>query len=118
MAEIIAIPNDEYPLFPVGLGELHTLGKDTAAALLRQRLDALTLQRDQLAGRLLVPLGKGVSERVLFAPLRHLHMLGAEIDWIEAIVTRIESGDLDWGDDHVAATHHAAPPRDLTKESP
>ncbi|OYO12899.1 transcriptional regulator [Enemella evansiae] len=94
--ELLREPVQEYPQFPVAVGEMHNLPADEAAMMLQERtvaLDSRLETMDLVAGLL--------DERAL--PRRFWldldlirHSTGAERDWCARTAAAIAAGEIDW----------------------
>ncbi|GAY12669.1 PadR family transcriptional regulator [Pseudonocardia sp. N23] len=95
IAENLGAPVNEYPRFPLALGEAHNLPRAEAVALLRTRID--TLQADLDAAESLV---SHAMTEVLEVHLLDSHylmeMARAEIRWLTRLVERLETKELTW----------------------
>jgi DNA-binding PadR family transcriptional regulator len=100
VAELLATPVNEYPVFPLAVSESHILPADTVAVLLQRRLeqqDALIHGYEQgLAGAT----GRGVPRRYLIDGELSLALLRAEAAWIRSFLDELTSGALDWDAPH------------------
>ncbi|ANJ28280.1 PadR family transcriptional regulator [Agromyces aureus] len=96
LEEMLAHPVNEFPLFPVAIGEAHNLPVERAIELLEIRLDAI---RDEIAwfGTALARIAeKGKPKRVVLNVYYSRAMLIAEADWIAQTVEELRTGELDW----------------------
>lgn len=106
--ELLREPVQEYPQFPVAVGEMHHLPADEAAAMLRERTIALDSRLETMD--LVVKL---LEERTL--PRRFWldlelirHTTGAERDWCARTADAISDNEIDWT---------SMPTRTATKDS-
>lgn len=96
VSEILAAPINEYPEFPVAIGEAHNLPTGTVTELLENRL---TLLRANLA---FVREGlNGLRTRDLpreyFLDAEYIEAFTAfETEWVERLLADLESGALSW----------------------
>ena len=96
LAELIETPVNEYPSFPVALGEAHNLDPADVVQLLANRvqhLDELVADVEQISAG---AREHGVPE-VYWLTAEFLRAMRAtERDWIARLIDRIESKDLTW----------------------
>jgi DNA-binding PadR family transcriptional regulator len=105
----IAVPEPEYPRFPLALSAAHHLPQGDVVTLLRRRIAALRGQDAELAAGLDEIAGRGVDERYwVDLPLTR-RLLAAEIDHLTTLADRIESGDLPWPDDEPLLSNEGTP---------
>jgi DNA-binding PadR family transcriptional regulator len=91
-------PVNEYPRFPLALGEAHNLPGAEVAVLLEERLAALRADDRLLADSKARVASQEVDERY-WVDVPYLRaLLAAEIDWLERLVTRLRSGTIVWPD--------------------
>lgn len=93
LAELLAQPSEEYPQFTLALSEAHNLSAEAASELLKNRIELLQKDHDEL--RLI---GESVGpKRIYYVGLEYtLAMRTAELSWLRAFVRDIDSGALDW----------------------
>ncbi|HEY4020018.1 MAG TPA: PadR family transcriptional regulator [Pseudonocardiaceae bacterium] len=96
LREIIAEPVDEFPIYPVGIGLLHTLDRDDALIQLRRR-------EMDLAGRIATikiyveSLGnRGVEDMYWIDTKLMLALQETELAWTTQFINDIDSGALHW----------------------
>jgi DNA-binding PadR family transcriptional regulator len=96
VADIIATPVNEYPEFPLGLGEAHNLPLDTVIDLLRRRVGLIRADitvLDEAVGALRakeLPAKYWLDVRYLRA------MAEAEAATLEALIDDLVSGAISW----------------------
>ena len=95
IAENLGAPVNEYPRFPVALGEAHNLPPHEAIALLRTRIDALQTDVDK-AAPLIAAATSRTHEAHLLDSLYLIEMARAEIGWLTRLVERLETKELTW----------------------
>lgn len=95
IAENLGAPVNEYPRFPVALGEAHNLPLPEAIALLRTRIDALQADVD-LAGPAIAEASTRTHEAHLLDSLYLIEMARAEIGWLTRLLERLETKELTW----------------------
>lgn len=90
---LLAVPLNEYPRFPVALGEAHNLPRAEVVALLATRIAALSREIAEMDAQVPVP---DTPEAFLLDWHYLRAMLAAERDWLAALRHRIETKDLEW----------------------
>lgn len=83
--------------FRIALGEAHTLPRAEVAELLDARRGALTAHRDELRAGLTGAHERGVPLQFLVELDRELHVLDADLTWLDALLTRLAEPDFPWG---------------------
>lgn len=120
LTQMLRIPADEYPAFPLAVSQAHNLSADTVVQLLTARLARLEAQREFFrSGRTLIE-HRNVPRRY-WLDLTYQHaMVDAQIAWVRQLVTEIESGQLDWQEQtpDAAPGAGAASTRKTTSVSP
>ncbi len=97
LRETIREPVNEFPRFPLALSEAHNLPLPEATALIRERIATLDADRAFVDSKLqLLTIDPHLEERWFLDAEYQIAVLTAEIDWLGALVERIESGDLPW----------------------
>ena len=97
LRRMVAEPADEYPEFHLALAELENVPRDEAVDAVRARIAALEEQRAFYdRGLAEVREQKQLAERFWLDVSYVRAMLSAQIEWLSATVTRIESGDIPW----------------------
>ncbi len=99
ISEIIATPINQYPEFPVAIGESHNLPLETVIHLLRNRL---VLQRADLetieAG--IRDLEERQVPRMYWIDVDYTRTLArVELTWLENLIDELETGTLPWVDE-------------------
>ena len=96
LLEMLNAPVNEYPQFPVALGEAHNLPSDQVINHLTERADALQAQVDHLTGLIDQCHADAVPEAYWFAAdyLRTIQI--AERDWILDLTRRLQRKELEW----------------------
>jgi DNA-binding PadR family transcriptional regulator len=87
---------NEYPEFPLAVGEAHNLPVDRVVELLGLRLDAV---RDGIAwydAAVVRIAAKGKPKNVVLNVYYSRAMLAAEADWLAATIDELRSGELEW----------------------
>ncbi|MGG7101674.1 PadR family transcriptional regulator [Rhodococcus sp. 24CO] len=96
LREMLAVPVREYPRLPLALAEMHNLSAATACQMLRIRLAHLdeTIAKFEIDYEALKAAEK---PRIFTVGADYAHALTvAEREWIGALVTDIESGEMPW----------------------
>jgi DNA-binding PadR family transcriptional regulator len=98
---LLATPVNEYPQFPVALGEAHNLPRHEVIELLRER--TRRIERDLTEGTAL--LRAAADRRVEDAYLLAVHylqeQLATELSWLTDLVGRLERKELRWPSEDV-----------------
>ena len=89
--------------FRVALGEAHNLPRAEVAALLAERRASLAADRDGLAASLAGAQERGVPFQFLVELDRELHIVDADLRWLDAFLARLADTDLPWGVHEVPA---------------
>ena len=104
--ELIAEPINEYPRFPMAIGEAHNLPLDKVIQLIRTRLAALAVDREEGMSEYAEVQAKGVPTRYLLDAPYLLAMHDAEVAWLEKLIADLESGAIDWEAEKPAGLQH------------
>ncbi|TBN58042.1 PadR family transcriptional regulator [Glaciihabitans arcticus] len=94
--ELIAEPINEYPRFPLAIGQAHNLPLSKVIQLLRTRLAALAVDREQGMTEYEEVQAKGVPARYLLDAPYLFAMHDAEVAYLEKLIADLESGVIDW----------------------
>lgn len=93
--ELVATPGNEFPQFPVALGEAHNLRRADMIELVRARMAVIEAKlahsRDELVEALAC-----TDEVYLLAWQYLIAMADAELSWLRALIARMESKELEW----------------------
>jgi DNA-binding PadR family transcriptional regulator len=92
---MLAGPVNEYPSFPLALGEAHNLPREEVLRLLAERIRALEAQLAQNRV-LLASASSHVIEAHLLDHCFVIDMTEAELDWLRRLAVRIENKELEW----------------------
>jgi DNA-binding PadR family transcriptional regulator len=96
LREIIAQPTQEFPIYPVGIGLLHTLDRDDALIQLRRRQIDLTAKIAMLQSYV-DSLEKQDLEKMYWIDTKLvLALTRTELDWTDQFIDDIDSGVLRW----------------------
>src|SRR6478752_5599043 len=96
LLEMLNAPVNEYPQFPVALGESHNLASDQVVNQLRERasmLDSDVSRADELIGQ---ARERSVAEVYWVAVDYLMAVKSAERDWILNLIHRIQRKELEW----------------------
>lgn len=98
IADIIGTPVNEYPEFPVGLGESNNLSVETVVALLRQRVSHIREDIGTLDEAIRKLVDKGLPARY-WMDVRYLRaMAEADVATLEALIDDLVSEEIPWDD--------------------
>ena len=103
LVEMLAHPADEFPQFPLAIGEAHNLPLDEVVACLRTRIERLTADHDSRRSRVTGRHAPAVPRRYWIDVDYSLAMQRAEIQWLEHFLREVLSGALPWDGEHEAA---------------
>ncbi|MFF2053640.1 PadR family transcriptional regulator [Leifsonia sp. NPDC058194] len=96
IADIIGTPINEYPEFPVGLGESNNLPAETVVALLRQRISLIQDDISALDEAIRKVTAKGLPARY-WMDVRYLRaMAQADAATLQALIDDLVSGEISW----------------------
>ena len=104
--DLIAEPINEYPKFPLAIGEAHNFPLPKVITLLRTRLAALATEREQAMRDLEAVRAKGVPEVYWLDGPYLIAMHDAEVAWLEKLIVDLESGVIDWNAQIPAGLQH------------
>jgi DNA-binding PadR family transcriptional regulator len=99
LAEIIATPVNEFPEFPVGLGESHNLPAETVIALLRKRIGLIRADIAVFDEAIRTMRTKNLPAKY-WVDVRYLRaMAEADVATLEALIDDLDSGALSWDEE-------------------
>lgn len=99
IADIVGTPINEYPEFPVGLGESNNLPVESVIALLRQRVSLIRADIETLDEAQRKVTAKGLPARY-WMDVRYLRaMAEADAATLEALIDDLVSGEISWDDE-------------------
>jgi DNA-binding PadR family transcriptional regulator len=104
LTEMLALPRNEFPVFPAALSFVFGLFPEEAAAALERRAAALRVRLEELRETLR---GAAVHEipRVTLIETEYLSAVtAAELSWLEAVVADLRSGALSWTAEELRAS--------------
>lgn len=83
--------------FRVALAEVHTLDRDEAVALLRERVAIVAASCSQHTDGHAAAIAKGVPDQYLLEVERENVLLDAEATWLRALAARVADPEYPWG---------------------
>jgi DNA-binding PadR family transcriptional regulator len=95
LAELIAIPQKEYPQFMAGLSFLPALPPEEVVTLLRDRVEAMEMHLILQRGALATALEFGLPRLFGLEAEYELAMAEAELGFVRSLLDDLESGTLD-----------------------
>jgi DNA-binding PadR family transcriptional regulator len=96
LVDLLAMPVEEYPVFPVALTEANNLEPELLAELLGRRLHRMRGELAVYEAGLASVREKQLDE-AYWLDLTYLRdVLAAQIDWVERTIRRLGSGELKW----------------------
>lgn len=99
ITEIIGTPTNEYPEFPLGLGEAHNLPVETVIALLRKRVALIRADTGVLDGAIADLTQRGVPAKY-WLDIRYQRAITAtEADVLETLIADLQSGAVSWSEE-------------------
>jgi DNA-binding PadR family transcriptional regulator len=93
---LLAIPVNEYPQFPVALGEAHTLPRREVIELLSARTRRIEGLLAESTALLQAAVDRPVEEAYLLAPRYLQEQLSTELNWLTDLIGRLERKELRW----------------------
>lgn len=96
LAEMLRTIENEYPEFPVAIGEAHNLPAEEVTALLAERAAELRRRIAFIDGVVPHIQAKGVARRYILNVFYSRAMLEREADWLERTIAELDSGELEW----------------------
>ena len=92
---VLAEPVNEFPRFPVALGEAHNLPRTEAIELLTARVRHIEAELAEVEPALALGAAK-TAEAHLLNGYYLVEMLRAELSWLRQLVARLETKELGW----------------------
>ena len=92
---VLRAPINEYPRFPVALGEAHNLPRNVVIELLGSRIAVLEAQLAEGEG-LVADAADRVPEPHLLDAYYLFDMTRAELSWLRRLVERLDTKELTW----------------------
>lgn len=99
ITEIIGTPVNEYPEFPLGLGEAHNLPLETVVALLRKRVSLIRADTAVLEDAVEHLTQRGVPAKYWVDVRYQRALAAADADLLESLIADLESGVVSWSED-------------------
>lgn len=99
ITEIIGTPVNEYPEFPLGLGEAHNLPLETVVALLRKRVSLIRADVAVLDDAVEHLTQRGVPAKYWVDVRYQRALAAADADLLESLIADLESGVVSWSED-------------------
>ena len=96
---ILATPINEYPEFPLALGEAHHLPLETVLQLLHNRRVLLCTELDAMDSELADVRAKNLPRKYWIDREYTRTLAQVELTWLESLIDDLESGDLAWSDE-------------------
>ena len=96
LQDMLAIPVNEYPSFPLAISEAYNLPSGVVVELLDRRLQALQEQLDFLVSAEERLREKGVDRKYWVDVQYQQSMLRTEVAWIRGFQDELRSGELPW----------------------
>lgn len=96
VAEMLAAPVNEYPEFPLAIGEAHNLPKDTVVELLGRRLALLEADLDELEGGIRETEAKQVDPAYLLNVSYSHAIQTAEVKWLRQLLIDLRTNVIPW----------------------
>jgi DNA-binding PadR family transcriptional regulator len=98
VADILATPVNEYPEFPLALGQAHHLPSETVVQLLRHRVALLRADLGVMESRIRDIEAKKLP-RKYWIDTQYIKALSeVEVTWLENLINELESGVLSWSE--------------------
>jgi DNA-binding PadR family transcriptional regulator len=115
LADVLAAPVDETPVFSVAVGLLGYITQERAESALAMRLVSLQARLVALEATLKLAQDDLGLPRLVLLELEHaMALAAAEMDWVRRLLGEMQSGVLVWNDEILRAhfeTMHAAEAR-------
>ncbi len=99
VAGILGTPINEYPEFPLGLGEAHNLPVRTVVQLLRNRVAHLQADRDLIERGIRDLEAKRLPRKYWINAQYIRELRQVELTWLETLIDDLESGELSWSEE-------------------
>jgi DNA-binding PadR family transcriptional regulator len=93
---MLATPVNEYPQFPVALGEAHNLPRREVIELLSERTRRIEAELTESAAILQAAADRQVEEAYLLAARYLQEQLTTELNWLTDLIGRLERKELRW----------------------
>jgi DNA-binding PadR family transcriptional regulator len=99
ISEMLGTPTNEYPEFPLAIGEAHNLPRATVIQLLRSRLNLLSADLTFTEEGLHDLKERGIERRFWLNVEYTKALIEVEIEWLLQLIDDLETGALRWLDD-------------------
>ena len=99
VTEILATPINEYPEFPLALGESHNLPVETVIQLLRNRVSLLRADLGFMESGIRALEAKKLPRRYWINVQYTRTLREVEVTWLESLIDDLESGELSWSEE-------------------
>ena len=100
VADILATPVNEFPEFPLGLGEAHNLPLETVVGLLRKRVGLIRANITMLDQVIHIIRGKNLPVKY-WLDVRYLRaMAEADVATLESLIDDLDSGEISWAEEN------------------
>ncbi|BDI24085.1 PadR family transcriptional regulator [Herbiconiux sp. L3-i23] len=96
IASMLATPAVEFPEFALALSEANLLPATDVVLLLRSRIRRIDEELATIDHGIAAVRQKSLDEKIWIDLTYRRSMLRAQVDWIDATLARIESGDIAW----------------------
>jgi DNA-binding PadR family transcriptional regulator len=93
---VLATPVNEYPQFPVALGEAHNLPRHEVIELLRARVRQIDAELTEAAALLRAATDRHVEDAYLLATHYLQEQRTTELHWLTDLIGRLERKELRW----------------------
>jgi DNA-binding PadR family transcriptional regulator len=93
---LLATPVNEYPQFPVALGEVHNLPRHEVVELLTVRIRRIEAELAESAMLLRAAAERQVEDAYLLAAHYQRELLTTELEWLTELIARLERKELRW----------------------
>ncbi|MEJ3659067.1 helix-turn-helix transcriptional regulator [Actinomycetes bacterium KLBMP 9759] len=93
--DVLATPMNEYPRFPVALGEAHNLPRAEVVELLRMRISSIERELARIDA-LMAANRPSEREPYLIAAHYGIEMRNAELRWLRDVADRLENKEMAW----------------------
>lgn len=99
VSEMLGTPINEYPEFPLALGEAHNLPVETVIQLLRNRVNLLRADLEFTDASIAALEAKRLPRKYWVNVQYSRALRGVETTWLESLIDDLESGVLSWSEE-------------------
>ncbi|MFF1879529.1 PadR family transcriptional regulator [Leifsonia sp. NPDC058230] len=99
VTEILATPVNEYPEFPLALGESHNLPVETVIQLLRNRVSLLRADLEFIEAGIRDLEAKELPRKYWINVQYSRALREVEVTWLDSLIVDLESGVLSWSEE-------------------